>query len=51
MDMTAIAVQRRLHLCELAELRLLSYENAKTHNERTKQWYDKQIKQKEVIPG
>ena len=37
MDMTAAAEQKKLQLCELEELRLFSYENARIYRERTKQ--------------
>ena len=37
MDMIAVAEQKKLQLCELEELRLFSYENARVYREITKQ--------------
>ena len=35
--------QMKLQLCELDELRLFSYENARIYKERIKHWHDKHI--------
>ena len=51
MGMHAVTEQRRLQLLELDELRLFFYEKARIYKERTKQWYDKKIQQRELIPG
>ena len=51
MDMTVAAEQRKLQLCKLKELQLFSYENARLYKKRNKQWHDKQIQQRELIPG
>ncbi|KAH9763243.1 hypothetical protein KPL70_001093 [Citrus sinensis] len=50
-DMHAAVEQRKLQLCELDELRLFSYENAKIYKERTKHWHDKHIQRKKFIPS
>ena len=50
-DMHAAAEQRKLQLCELDELRLFSYENARIYKERTKHWHDKHIQHRQFTPG
>ncbi|KAH9793304.1 Ribonuclease H [Citrus sinensis] len=42
-DIHVTAEQKKLQLCELDELRLFSYENARIYKERTKHWHDKHI--------
>ena len=43
LDIHVAAEQMKLQLCELDELRLFSYENARIYNEKRKQWHDKHI--------
>ena len=50
-DIYAATEQRKLQLCELDELRLFSYENARIYKERTKRWHDKHIQQRKLISG
>ncbi|KAH9770207.1 hypothetical protein KPL71_012301 [Citrus sinensis] len=50
-DMHAAAEQMKLQLCELDELRLFSYENARIYKEKTKHWHDKHIQHRKFIPG
>ena len=50
-DIHAAAEQRKLQLCELDELRLFSYENARIYKERTKHWHDKHIQNMQFSPG
>ncbi|KAH9769288.1 hypothetical protein KPL71_011944 [Citrus sinensis] len=50
-DMHAAVEQRKLQLCELDELRLFSYENARIYKERTKYWHDKHIQHRQFHPG
>ena len=50
-DIHVVAEQRKLQLCERDELQLFSYENEKINKERTKQWHDKHIQQRSLIPG
>ena len=45
-DIHAATEQRKLQLCELDELRMFSYENARIYKERTKHWHDKHIQHK-----
>ena len=49
--MHAAAEQRKLQLCELDELQLFSYENARIYKERTKHWHDKHIQHRKFTPG
>jgi len=49
--MHAVAEQKKLQLCELDELQLFSYENARIYKERTKHWHDKHIQHKKFTPG
>ncbi|KAH9802981.1 hypothetical protein KPL71_001600 [Citrus sinensis] len=51
LDMHAAAEQRKLQLCELDELRLFSYENARIYKERTNHWHDKHIQHRKFTPG
>ena len=51
MDMDVAAEHKKFQLCELEELRLFSYENARIYKEKTKQWHDKRIQQKDLLPG
>ena len=51
MDITAAAEHSRLQLCELEELRLFSYVNIRLYKERTKQWHNRQVQQRELIQG
>ena len=44
-------MQRKLQLCELDELRLFSYENARICKERIKHWHDKHIQHRKLSPG
>ncbi|KAH9803133.1 hypothetical protein KPL71_001653 [Citrus sinensis] len=50
-DMHAAAEQMKLQLCELDELRLFSYENARIYKEKTKHWHDKHIQHRQFNPG
>ena len=50
-DMHTIIEHRKFQLCELDELRLFSYENARIYKEKTKQWHDKHIQQRSFIAG
>ena len=50
-DIHAAAEQRKLQLCELDELRLFSYENARIYKERTKHWHDNHIQNMQFNPG
>ncbi|KAH9649617.1 hypothetical protein KPL70_026044 [Citrus sinensis] len=50
-DMHAAAEQRKLQLCELDELRLFLYENARIYKERIKHWHDKHIQHRKFTPG
>ncbi|XP_062080748.1 uncharacterized protein LOC133785537 [Humulus lupulus] len=43
MDLQAAGEARKLHLNELEEMRLFSYENAKLYKEKTKRWHDQKI--------
>ncbi|KAL1567120.1 hypothetical protein AAHA92_02636 [Salvia divinorum] len=43
--------ERRLQLQELEELRLESYDSAMWYKERTKLWYDKNLRNKELHIG
>ena len=43
--MHAIVGHRKLQFCELEELRLFFYENAKIYKEKTKHWHDQRIQQ------
>ncbi|KAH9802438.1 hypothetical protein KPL71_001384 [Citrus sinensis] len=47
-DIHAAEEQRKLQLCELDELRLFSYENARIYKERTKHWHDKHIQYRHI---
>ena len=49
--MHAAVEQRKLQLCELDELRLYAYENARIYKERTKQWHDKHLQHREFNLG
>ena len=49
--MHAAAEQRKLQLCELDELRLFSYKNARIYRERTKHWHDKHIQHRQFTPS
>ena len=51
MDMIGAVEQWKLKLCELKEFRLFSYQNAIIYKEKTKQWHDQRIKQRELIPS
>ncbi|KAH9651058.1 Endonuclease [Citrus sinensis] len=51
LDMHAAAEQRKLQLCELDELRLFSYENARIYKERTNHWHDKHIQHRKFTLG
>lgn len=51
MDISIAAEQRKLQLCELEELRSFFYENTRIYKEIIKQWHDKQIQERELIPG
>ena len=51
LDIHAAAKQKKLQLCELDELRLFSYENARIYKERTKHWHDKHIQNRLFSPG
>ena len=42
---------RKFQLCDLDELRLFSYENARIYKEKIKQWHDKHIQQRNLISG
>ncbi|GJX26779.1 reverse transcriptase domain-containing protein [Tanacetum coccineum] len=44
MDITKVKAKRFLQSNELDELRLTTYESSISYKERTKRWYDKQIK-------
>ncbi|KAH9792555.1 hypothetical protein KPL71_004168 [Citrus sinensis] len=48
-DIHAATEQRKLQLCELDELRLFSYENARIYKEKTKHWHDKHIQHRKLI--
>ncbi|KAH9779814.1 hypothetical protein KPL71_007852 [Citrus sinensis] len=50
-DMHVAVEQRKLQLCELDELWLFSYENARIYKERTKHWHDKHIQHMQFNPG
>ncbi|KAH9727219.1 hypothetical protein KPL70_008579 [Citrus sinensis] len=50
-DIHVVAEQRKLQLCELNELQLFSYENARIYKERTKHWHDKHIQHRQFNPG
>ena len=50
-DMHAAAEHKKLQLCELHELRLLSYENARIYKERKKHWHDKHIQYRQFNPS
>ncbi|KAH9671337.1 hypothetical protein KPL70_017334 [Citrus sinensis] len=50
-DMHTAAEQRKLQLCELDELQLFSYENARIYKERTKHWHDKRTQHRQFNPG
>ena len=50
-DIHTTAEQRKFQLCELDELRLFSYENARIYKERTKHWHDKHIQHRKLSPG
>ncbi|XP_024963693.1 uncharacterized protein LOC112503954 [Cynara cardunculus var. scolymus] len=43
--------KRKLQLCEMKEHRNMSYENAKLYKEKTKQWHDRRIQQRELKAG
>ena len=47
----AIISDEGAHFCELDELRLFSYENARIYKERTKHWHDKHIQHRQFTPG
>jgi hypothetical protein len=51
LDLDAAVVKRRIHISELEEMRLKSYENASIYKERIKRWYDKRLKNKEFKEG
>ena len=51
MDVHATAEHRKFQLCELDELRLFPYENVRIYKEKTKQWHDKHIQQRNLVPG
>ena len=51
MEMHVATEYQKFQLCELDELRLLSYKNARIYKEKTKQWHDKHIQQRNLIPG
>ena len=50
-DIHAAAEQTKLQLCELDELRLFSYKNARIYKERTKHWHDKHIHNRKFSPS
>ncbi|KAH9792490.1 hypothetical protein KPL71_004147 [Citrus sinensis] len=50
-DIHAAAEQMKLQLCELDELRLFSYENARIYKERTKHWHEKHIQHRHFSPS
>ena len=49
--MNTAAKQRKFQLCELDELRLFSYKNARIYKQRTKHWHDKHIQHMKFNPG
>jgi hypothetical protein len=51
MDLKAAEAKRKIQLAELEEWREKAYQSAKLYKERTKRWYDKQIKIKQFKPG
>ena len=50
-DIHAATEQRKLQLCELDELRLFSYENARIYKEKTKHWHEKHIQHRHFSPS
>lgn len=50
-DLKSAGEKRLLHISELDELRLESYDNAKLYKERTKRWHDKGILRREFKEG
>ncbi|KAH9723603.1 hypothetical protein KPL70_007177 [Citrus sinensis] len=50
-DIYAAAEERKLQFCELDELLLFSYENARIYKERTKHWHDKHIQHRQFSLG
>ncbi|XP_061374702.1 uncharacterized protein LOC133316922 [Gastrolobium bilobum] len=51
MDLIQSGVERKLHLQELEELRLDSYESSRIYKEKTKAFHDKQILRREFVVG
>ena len=51
MSLDSAGEKRKLQLCEIEELRLSSYENAKLYKEKTKRWHDKRIRHRELKEG
>ena len=51
MDMHAAIEHRKFQFCELEELRLFSYENERIYKDKIKQWHDKRIQERDLIPG
>ncbi|XP_038891716.1 uncharacterized protein LOC120081115 [Benincasa hispida] len=50
-DLKAAGEKRKLQLLELDEWRLQAYENSKIYKERTKQWHDKRLYEKNLKTG
>jgi hypothetical protein len=51
MDLKVAGTKRKIQIVELEEWREKAYHSAKQYKERTKRWYDKQIKIKQFKPG
>jgi hypothetical protein len=51
MDLKAVGTKRKIQIAKLEEWREKAYHSAKLYKERTKRWYDKQIKIKHFKPG
>jgi hypothetical protein len=51
MDLKVPRTKKKIKIAELEELREKAYHSVKLYKERTKRWYDKQIKIKQFKPG
>ena len=50
-DLQAAGEKRLLQLNQMAEMREEAYENARIYKERAKRWHDRNILQREFLPG
>jgi hypothetical protein len=51
MDLKAVETKMKIQIAELEKWWEKAYHSAKLYKERTKRWYDKRIKIKQLKPG